>query len=31
MAHAGDPAKFDGEFSSHAQTYAATGTVRWAW
>ena len=24
-------AKFDGEFASHAQTYAATGTVRWAW
>ena len=24
-------AKFDSEFSSHAQTYAATGTLRWAW
>src|SRR4051812_27012877 len=24
-------AKFDTEFSSHAQTYAATGTLRWAW
>jgi autotransporter-associated beta strand protein len=23
--------KFDGEFASHAQTYAGTGTVRWAW
>jgi hypothetical protein len=24
-------AKLDGEFSSHAQAYAATGTLRWAW
>ena len=24
-------AKFDGEFASHAQTYAGTGTVRYAW
>jgi autotransporter-associated beta strand protein len=24
-------AKFDGEFASHAQTYAGTGTLRWAW
>jgi uncharacterized protein with beta-barrel porin domain len=23
--------KFDGEFASRAQTYAGTGTVRWAW
>jgi hypothetical protein len=23
--------KFDGEFASHAQTYAGTGTVRWTW
>ena len=24
-------AKFDGEFASHAQTYAGTGTLRWTW
>ena len=24
-------AKFDGEFASHSQTYAGTGTVRWTW
>jgi hypothetical protein len=24
-------AKFDGEFASHAQTYAGTGTVRRTW
>jgi len=24
-------AKFDGEFASHSQTYAGTGTVRFTW
>ena len=24
-------AKFDGEFASHASTYAGTGTVRYTW
>jgi T5SS/PEP-CTERM-associated repeat protein len=24
-------AKFDGEFASHAQTYAGTGSLRWTW
>ncbi len=23
--------KFDGEFAAHSQTYAGTGTVRYAW
>ncbi len=24
-------AKFDGEFATHSQTYAGTGTVRYVW
>jgi hypothetical protein len=23
--------KFDGEFATHSQTYAGTGTVRYVW